>query len=176
MSNRINAYADAAMNVAAAEGATADVERELNALANAVAGNAELGSTLANEAIPAAQRQQIVEDLLGGNANQATTAIVSMIVGAGRAGDLAEIAGAVAERGAQSRGANLAEVRSAVPLSDDQISRLSAALRQQTGRDVEVSVVIDPSVVGGLVTQIGDTVIDGSVKRRLTQMRESLAG
>ena len=42
-----------------------------------------------------------------------------------------------------------------------------------TNKDVEVKVVIDPSVIGGLVTEIGDDIIDGSVRRRLNQLREN---
>ncbi len=67
----------------------------------------------------------------------------------------------------------VAEVRSAVALTDDQKARLAAALKQRTGKDVDIIVVIDPSVIGGVVTQIGDTVIDGSVRQRLSQLRES---
>jgi F-type H+-transporting ATPase subunit delta len=69
----------------------------------------------------------------------------------------------------------VAEVRSAVPLSADQTTRLAAALATATGKAVEIKVVIDPSVLGGLVTQIGDTVIDGSVRHRLNQVREAIA-
>ena len=67
----------------------------------------------------------------------------------------------------------IAQVRSAVELSDDQKSRLAAALAASTGKQVEVVVEVDPSVLGGIVTQIGDTVIDGSVRQRLSQLRES---
>ena len=67
----------------------------------------------------------------------------------------------------------IAQVRSAVALSDDQKSRLAAALAKSTGKQVEVVVEVDPSVLGGIVTQIGDTVIDGSVRQRLSQLRES---
>jgi len=81
----------------------------------------------------------------------------------------------VSTKVAGERGAAYAEVRSAVPLSDDQKSRLAAALSESVGRQVAVRVTIDPTVMGGLVTQIDDTVIDGSLRRRLNQMRETLA-
>jgi len=58
-------------------------------------------------------------------------------------------------------------------LTADQSERLAAAINTRTGRDVEVRVVIDPSVLGGVVTEIGDDIIDGSVRRRLNQLRES---
>lgn len=177
MSSKIvNAYAEAALQVAAAEDSLSAVESELSALAHAVDGNDDLRTALTDAGLPAEKRQQIVADVLGGQASKATHAIAAMIVGAGRGGDLTAIAQAVGQRGSASRGSARAEVRSAVPLSDDQVSRLAAALSQSTGQDIEVSVIVDKSVVGGLVTQIGDTVIDGSVRRRLSQMKASLAG
>ncbi len=174
MSNAIESYADAVLGVASAEGQSSVVESQLGEFARAVAGNDELSGALSDSSTPVARRQQIVEDLLG-SAAPATKAVVSMIVGAGRAKDLSAIAQAVSQRGASGRGRQLAEVRSAVPLSDDQVARLTAALSQSTGTEVEVQVIVDPSVVGGIVTQIGDTVIDGSVRTRLAQMRSSLS-
>jgi len=68
----------------------------------------------------------------------------------------------------------VAEVRSAIPLSDDQKSRLADALGKATGKLVEVKVIIDPSIKGGIVAQVGDQVIDGSVRHRLEQLKQSL--
>ena len=167
-------YADAIYGIADAEGQLGRVEDELHAVAQAFEANDQLRSALTDAQIPVAQRQQVVEDLLAGRASPATLAAVSLIVAAGRASQLPAIAHALLEKGAAARNHAVAEVRSAVPLSDDQRDRLAAALKKSTGKDVEVKVVIDPSVLGGIVTQIGDTVIDGSVRHRLNQVRESL--
>jgi F-type H+-transporting ATPase subunit delta len=67
----------------------------------------------------------------------------------------------------------VAEVRSAIPLTAAQEEQLAAALRVATGKDVEVKVIVDESILGGLVAQIGDQVIDGSVRARLGQLREA---
>jgi F-type H+-transporting ATPase subunit delta len=67
----------------------------------------------------------------------------------------------------------VAEVRSAIDLNDDQRKRLAEALGQATGKQVEVKVVVDPSVLGGIVAQVGDTVIDGSVRGRLDQLKNA---
>ncbi len=81
---------------------------------------------------------------------------------------------ALVERSAASRNHAVAEVRSAVPLTADQTTRLAAAITAGTGKAVEIKVVIDPTVLGGVITQIGDTVIDGSVRHRLNRVRETL--
>lgn len=170
---RITAYADAAFSIARAEGVLADVEDELFRLARVIESSDELRSTLTDPHLPASRRQQIVEDLLQGKATPTTVAIVSMIVGAGRAADLPKIADDLVQRSASESGSAVAEVRSAVPLTDEQIARLTEALSARTERSITVKNIVDPSVMGGIVTQIGDSVLDGSVRTRLNQLRDA---
>jgi F-type H+-transporting ATPase subunit delta len=170
---RITAYADALLSVARAEGNLADVEDELYRFGRALEGNDELRATLADPHIPAARRQQIVEDLLDGKASAPTVGVVSMIVGAGRAGDLSKMVDELVQRAASGRGQRVAEVRSAVALSADQQARLAKALSAQTDSEITIRNVVDPSVMGGVVTTIGDSVLDGTVRTRLNQLRDS---
>ena len=171
--SRVTGYADALFAVAAAEGDLAAVEAELFRFAQALRSDDQLGSTLADQGVPVSRRQQVVEDLLGGKASATTTALVSMVVGAGRTTDLPAIVDALVERSAASRNKSVATVRSAIDLTAEQRDRLASAINTRTGRDVEIRVVIDPTVLGGVVTEIGDDIIDGSVRRRLNQLRES---
>ncbi len=175
MSAVVQSYADAFYTVAAAEGQLATIEDELFQFGQALEANDQLRTALADPSVPASRRQQVVEDLLGRQASNATIGLVSLAVGAGHAADLPAIVRALVERSAASRNNAVAEVRSAVPLTADQTTRLAAAIRAATGKNVEIKVVIDPSVLGGIVTQIGDTVIDGSVRHRLNQVREAIA-
>ncbi|HZA77410.1 MAG TPA: ATP synthase F1 subunit delta [Acidimicrobiales bacterium] len=171
--DRTLAYAEALFGVARAEGTLGEVEDELFRFSQTLQGNDELRTALTDASIPAARRQQIVEDLLGGRASSTTVALVSMVVGTGRARDLPSIIRKLVEMSAAEANKEVAEVRSAVPLTDDQRTRLAKALGQATGKDIEVKVVVDPSVLGGIVAQVGDTVIDGSVRRRLDQLRNA---
>ncbi|MDP6868269.1 MAG: ATP synthase F1 subunit delta [Acidimicrobiales bacterium] len=171
--SRVTGYADALFAVAAAEGDLAVVEDELFRFAQALRSDDQLGSTLADQGVPVSRRQQVVEDLLGGKASATTTALVSMVVGAGRTTDLPAIVDALVERSAASRNKSVATVRTAIDLTAEQRNRLASAINTRTGRDVEIRVVIDPTVLGGVVTEIGDDIIDGSVRRRLNQLRES---
>jgi F-type H+-transporting ATPase subunit delta len=168
--DRSHAYAEALLAVARSEGNVAEVEDELFRFARLLESNDELRTALTDAQLPASRRQQIVEDLLGGRADPVTIALVSMVVGAGRARDLPAIIDELVKLSAASGNKEVAEVRSAVALSDDQKQRLVAALEAKTGKKVELKVVIDPTVLGGLVAQVGDTVIDGSVKSRLQQL------
>jgi F-type H+-transporting ATPase subunit delta len=110
---------------------------------------------------------------LGGKATDATVAVISMIVGAGRIGDFGKIVDEVLARSASGRGELVAEVRSAVALTPEQQDRLAAALSAKTQGTVTVRNVVDPAVLGGVVTTIGDSVLDGSVRTRLTQLRDA---
>jgi F-type H+-transporting ATPase subunit delta len=168
-----NLLAEAFLNVIAAQGHVNEVQDELFRFSRIVEGNDELRDTLGDPHLPAARRQQICEDLLGGKATDTTVALVSLAVGTGHARSLPAIVGRLLELTAAGGDRHIAEVRSAVELTDDQKTRLAASLKAATGKDVDIVVVVDPSVLGGIVTQIGDTVIDGSVRHRLAQLRES---
>ena len=170
---RITAYADAAFAIAQAEGDLVEVEDELFRLGRVLESNDELRSALTDQHVPVSRRQQIIEDLLAGKATQTTLAIVSMIVGAGRAADLVKIANELVQRTASNSGQAVAEVRSAVALTDAQLTELTAALKARTNLDILVKNIVDPSVMGGLVTQIGDSVLDGTVRTRLNQLRDA---
>jgi F-type H+-transporting ATPase subunit delta len=171
--DRTLAYAEALFGVARAEGTLGEVEDELFRFSQTLQGNDELRNALTDAGIPAARRQQIVEDLLGGKASPTTVALVSMVVGTGRARELPNIIKRLVEMSAAEANKEVAEVRSAVPLTDEQRDRLAKALEDATGKQVEVKVVVDPSVLGGIVAQVGDTVIDGSVRRRLDQLKNA---
>jgi F-type H+-transporting ATPase subunit delta len=172
--DRIDAYAAAMFNVAQAEGNIDTVEDELFRFGRALEGSDALKNTLTDDMVPAAKRQAVVEDLLGGKASATTTQLISFVVGSGRGKDLPAIINKLVERAASSKSKAIAEVRSAIELTDDQKTRLAAALANATGKSVEVKVIIDPSVLGGLVAQIDDQVIDGSVRTRLDQLKAKL--
>ncbi len=172
--NRVDGYAQALLSVARAEGNVDGVRSQLRDVARAVAGNDELRASLSNNLLPAATRTQIVDDILGGKSSDVVRGLVGMIVSSGRGGELAEIVDSFVNAAAAASGKRVATVRSAVALSADQQSRLAHALSSTVGGPVELENIVDPDVVGGAVTTIGDTVIDGSLRTRLNQMREAL--
>ena len=171
---RIDGYATALFEVARAEGFLDEVEDELFRFARLLEGNDELRSVLTDQAVPAERRRGVVEELLGPKASPVTTNLVAMVVGAGRARQLPAIIDELVRRAAAEHRREVAEVRSAIPLDADQMTRLAAALANATGKEVEVKVIVDPSVLGGLVAQVGDTVIDGTIRTRLEQLRETI--
>lgn len=171
---RVDGYATAMFEVARVEGSLDEVEDELFRFARTLEGNDRLRSVLTDDAVPAERRRGVVGDLLGDRASPVTANLVSLVVGAGRARELPAIIDRLVQRAAAEHDKVVAEVRSAVALDDDQRKRLAEALGRATGKSVEVKVVVDPSVLGGLVARVGDTVIDGTVRTRLDQLRETI--
>ena len=172
--NRIEGYARALFEIARAEGTLDEVEDELFRFARSYESSDALRNALTDEQIPASKRQAIVEDLLGGKATSTTTQLVSMVIGSGRGRDLPAIVDKLVARASSSKNLEVAEVRTAVPLTADQTTRLAAALVNATGKQVNLKVVVDPSVIGGIVATVGDTVIDGSVRTRIDQLKSRL--
>jgi F-type H+-transporting ATPase subunit delta len=168
---KIEAYATALFEIAQADGTLAFVEDELFRVARAFESNEQLRNTLSDSTIPADRRQQVAEQLLGSKASNTTTQLVSLVVGSGQARDLPAIVDSLVKRASAEKQQEVAEIRSAVALSDDQKTRLTAALTKVTGKPVNLKVVIDPSVLGGLVAVVGDEVIDDTVRTRLDQLK-----
>ena len=170
-SERNAAFARAIVTLAGAEGALDVVEDELLEVARAVDGSAELRDRLTDLHLPIARRLTFVESEVLAAAHPVTRTALAMVIAGGAASHLASIATAVAEAGAASREQELVEVRVAKPLDEARRAALKAALERSTGRPLDLKVVVDPSVIGGISARIGDTVIDGTVARRLEELR-----
>jgi F-type H+-transporting ATPase subunit delta len=170
----IEGYARALFEIARAEGTLDEVEDELFRFARSYESSDALRTTLTDENLPAEKRQAIVEDLLDGKATTTTVQLVSMVVGSGRGRDLPAIVDSLVERASSAKQLDTAEVRTAVPLTADQLDRLKAALENATGKSLNLKATVDPTVVGGIVATVGDTVIDDTVRTRIDQLKSRL--
>lgn len=168
---KINGYVAAMFEVAVANEALAVVEDEMFRLARAYESNDQLRSSLGDSSLPTERRQKIVEQLLGGKAHNVTVQLASMLVGTGHVALLPEVADALVKRASSEKQQEVAEVRTAVALNDAQKTRISEALAKATGKKLNLKVVVDPSVIGGIVATVGDEVIDDTVRTRLDQVK-----
>jgi len=170
------AYATAVHAIAVAEGALEIVESELASIAEVVASDPAVIQRLADRQLPVEQRMRMLDGGVLATAHPATRAALAMLIGGERIGHLRDVATALSERSASDVGRTYAEVQVAEPLSDAQSTSLQAALEKAVGSKLTMRVVVDPSVIGGVRARIGDTVIDGSVARRLSQLRTRING
>lgn len=170
----VQGYAEAMFVVARAEGVLPAVEDELYGFAKALEQNTPLREALTDATLPADNKKAVVSDLLGPRANPVTANLLGFVIDSGRAREISKVVESLVRLAAAERDHALAEVRSAVALTDAQRDRLAQALSSATGRTVDVKVVIDPTVVGGAVARVGDEVFDGSVATRLERARQEL--
>jgi F-type H+-transporting ATPase subunit delta len=172
---RIESYAQAMFEVARAEGALGEVEDELFRFARTLEGQPDLRAALTDLHLPGERKRALLEDVLGGRANPHTASLLAFVVESGRARELEAIVDQLAQLAAERRQSAVAEVRTAVPLDATRRNKLARALEHATGKKIEMKVVVDPAIVGGVVARVGDQVIDGSVRRRLELARERLS-
>lgn len=175
-SGTAQAYAEAIHAFAVAEDALDVVETELTSIAEVVTGDAKALARLSDRQLPVEQRLRILDGGVLATAHPATRAALAMLIAAERIGHVRDVATALAERSATDVGRTYAEVQVAQPLTKTQAKALQSALEAATGAKLTMHVVVDPTVVGGVRARVGDTVIDGSVARRLSQLRTRING
>jgi F-type H+-transporting ATPase subunit delta len=171
----IEGYAQALFAVAQAEGTLEDVEEELYRFAKTLEKESRLREALTDPGLPADRKKSVINEILGSRAGRHTVNLLGFLVEQGRAKDLPRIADALARMAAGRNQQVVAEVRTAVPLDEQRRARLSEALSKAIGRSVDLKVLVDPSVIGGVVARVGDQVYDGSVRRKLELARQQLA-
>lgn len=168
------AYAKAIFDIARSEDQVERVADELFRIARALEANNDLHQALTDIAIPIEAKEKLIDDLLGAKVAPQTLNAVKFIVGAGRARDLVSIADELAKLSEAESRREIAEVRTAIPLDDQQLQKLGEALGKATNKDVSVKAIVDPDVIGGVFARVGDVVIDGTVRHKLQLLREHL--
>jgi F-type H+-transporting ATPase subunit delta len=167
---------DALLHGAERQGDLADVEDELFRFSRIVTASPELTGILGDRATGADRRRELVRSLLEGKATPTTVRLVELAAAIGIGGrrfdaSLERLVVLTAER----RDREVAYVRVAAPMTDEQEARLSSRLAATYGRDISLKVQVDPSIIGGATVRVGDDLYDGSVKRRLETARATLA-
>ncbi len=170
----VRGYAEGLFRLVQAEGELDLVEDELFRFGKLLEANHELKQALSDPSIDKTQRTKVLDELLGERVSPHTLSLLGFVVEQGRGRQLPQILTQLSELAAEARQTVIAEVRTAVPLDTQQREQLAAALSKATGKKVEIKPLVDPSVIGGVFAKIGDTVIDGTVRRRLEQLKEQV--
>lgn len=169
-------YARALMEVALAAkdgGGPGALHQELTAAAAQFEGHPGLSETLTSPAVVVEAKQKIVEKVWAGT-SPLLRRLLALLAQRGRLGLLPAVARAFTEQWNASRGVVPAEAVSAVPLTAEQQQAVAHALGRATGRDVELTAAVDPTLLGGLLVRVEGQVYDGTVRGRLRALRERL--
>ena len=168
-------YASALADVVMKNGETETVRAELKAWEQMIAGNSELENAFGNPSIAAAKKEAILEGLLQkARSSKTTSNFLRVLLRNGRLTDLPVVnerfEAVLEERG----GAISGEVISAHEMDEAAKRELTANLQKLTGKNVKLNFAIDKEIIGGVVTRVGSTVYDSSVRTQLENLREQL--
>jgi F-type H+-transporting ATPase subunit delta len=166
-------YAEALLEAAGERGRLAEVREELADFVAAVEASAELRGLLRNPQIePHVKRDALAAAL--GDADQLVRNFLLLVTEKGRIGEIAEIQHELERLIAREARVLELELTTAVELSDEEAARVVRQIEDASGRRVEASRRVDPSIIGGIVVQAGSQRLDASVRGRLSQLRQEL--
>lgn len=168
-------YAKALFQIAQEASEVDRIRGEIEALGALLRENQELDDVLMRPLHPVAQRRAVLEAVADGlGAGSTLRAFFSFLIDQRRLLDLAVVEEEFARLADEAAGRVKVQVRSATPLSEAQHERLKRALSARTGQEVEIEHELDPSLIGGVVAQVGDQLYDGSLRTQLQQLRSGL--
>ncbi len=124
--------------------------------------------------VSTARKKQLVETAFSGRVEALSLRFLRLLVDRKREEVLSEVYADFRKLANDWRKLLLVQVRAAAPLSDEEQAQLAQALQQKTGRMVVLEVTIEPELIGGLYVRYGDTVVDGTLRSRLAQVRARL--
>ncbi len=154
----------------------AELYREqLGSFSDLIAQNPQLEQAFTNPLYNAAGRKQVlvsVVDML--DFSDVVRAFLLLLFDKGRIGLIDSINDFYQKLADELKGVALASMVSATELSSDAVEKIRESLSKLTGKEVKLEVKQDPELIGGVVTRIGDLVLDGSVRTQLLNMRETL--
>jgi F-type H+-transporting ATPase subunit delta len=168
-------YAEALYRAAEQSGRVDEIRSELDSLVKEVFRRTpELELILASAAISRERKQEVIDQVFAGRASDVFLHLLQVLNSHDRLGLLRHVVATFDTLCDQKAGRMMVEVRSAVPLSDEQRGRLNLVLRQVAAREPVLRETVDPDLLGGLVVQVGDWVYDASVRTKLGMMQDHL--
>ncbi len=168
-------YAQALIELGVEQNALDAIVGELEAIAEAWASSSELRNALENPLVPHPAKKAVMSDLAAKlGASQTTRSVLLLLVDRRRTKMLPYLTRSLRELVDARKGLVRAEVTTAVPLGEAYYARLQAQLEKMTGKRIVVDRKVDPALIGGVVTRIGDRILDGSVRTRLQSLRDAL--
>lgn len=164
-------YARALLGAALRGNASEQVLEQLRAIVtDAIAGNPKLAAAFESPRVSASEKSRIIDRLFGSSVNPILLRLMKVMADRGRLGYLGAVSQAADLLHDEVMGRVVAEVRTAVPLSDDLRNEVTQRLSQSLGKQVRLKESVDASLVGGMVIRVGDTVYDSSVASRIEKI------
>ncbi|HSI97762.1 MAG TPA: ATP synthase F1 subunit delta [Gaiellaceae bacterium] len=167
-------YARALFQAARENGRLEQVAADLEALAGALVEVPELGRFLRNPQVDPPEKAAVLEQI-SADADELVRNFVRLVAEKGRAGELREIDAELKALVVRAENRLDVELTTAHELSDDEARSIVETIESASGRSIEATRTVDPSIIGGVVLRIGSFRADGSVRGRLERLRQELA-
>ena len=170
-------YATALADVVTARGEAQEVQRELAAWAEMMQSNEQLLEVFRNPTIPYEQKRKVLNALITRARVRPTTAnFLQVLLQNQRLAELSEVNKRFAQVLDERSGVVSAQVTTVRPVPEASQEALRTKLASMTGKKVRLSFTTDEDLIGGIVTRIGSTIYDGSVRNQLQRVKERLTG
>lgn len=168
-------YAGALADVVIKSGDAEKIQSELKIWEEMIGSNGDLRNAFSNPAIPQSNKEKVLEALLAKSTpSPATANFLRILLRNGRITDLGEINSRFKTVLEERAGYVSGKVVSARPLGEQEKAELQSNVEKMTGKKVSLDFGVDESIIGGVVTTIGSTVYDGSVKTQLETLKAQL--
>lgn len=172
MAERNNAYAEALFEIASETGKTDRIAEGLTLLTELFDQNPEYTELLSSPAVPRSERESLIHAALDGAVEEDLISFLLLLCEGRHLGELAECAAEYQELYRYSQRTAVADVRSAVALTQDEQVRLRERLEKISGKSVTLRCTVDPALLGGITVNLDGTVYDGSIRRRMDDMKK----
>jgi F-type H+-transporting ATPase subunit delta len=143
-------------------------------MASSLLGDEQVARIVENPSVPAQARRDLVGRLLATRVGEKPTRLVDLLVTRGRVELLPRVASEYTRLLQRHQGIVPAVVTSAVPLTDAETRAIHARVEAMAGATVDLRTQVDPAILGGLTIQVGDRLLDDSVRGRLERLRDQL--
>jgi len=168
-------YAKALILIGQEDGQAEVYNEELDALVGLFNTQEGFEKTLINPLFNKNDRKKVLQAVLAAtDLSTIMKSFLSLLFDKGRIGFLRDISSYYKDLADELKGVVKASVTSATELSSEAVDKIRESLSKKTGKNIILNVEQDPSLIGGVVTKIGDLVLDGSVRTQLINMRETL--
>ncbi len=171
---RVSGYADAMLDQVTTENFS-QIEHELFTWAHYIRNNADLRRLLTDRDAPVRARLAVTRQLLDGKVHSVTLALACYVIEGGRPRDVSGSVDYLVDYVAKARDWRIARIHTARALDQASQDELVASLTSVTGKSVELQIAREPSLLGGLLIEIGDLRLDATTKGRLGVLHDALS-
>jgi len=171
----IRAYARILFDLANVSDAVDDVDRDMKAVVETVQGSVELREVFSDDSVPGSKKREIMSELFSGTHSPEVIAVATLVIERGAVRRLAEVYAAFSEIAEAERGIVVAEVTTAIPITDSIRELLKDKVSSALGKPVSLRECIDDSILGGVRINVAGRVLDGTLLSQLDEMRTVLS-